>query len=131
MQKKYPDLLEIILVQNTPYYEALEIYKKADLIIDQILIGWYGAFAVETMLMGKPVIARIAVDDLHFLPSQMGNELLQTVIQADPYTIYDVIEKCLHDRDFLKERAEASMAYATKWHSPEYVAGITKAKYEE
>ncbi len=30
------------------------INMEADLIIDQVLIGWYGAFAVETMLqMGK------------------------------------------------------------------------------
>lgn len=131
LQKKYPDYLEIFLVQNLPYQQALEIYKQADLVIDQVLIGWYGAFAVETMLMGKPVIARIAVEDLKFLPPQMANELLQTVIQADPHSICDVVERCLHERAFLKQRGEASIAYATKWHSPKYVAGITKEKYEE
>ena len=33
------------------------MYAQADLVVDQVLIGWYGALAVETMAMGKPVIA--------------------------------------------------------------------------
>lgn len=130
LEKKYPEHLDILVIQNLPYQQAVEMYKQADLVIDQVLIGWYGAFAVETMLMGKPVIARISVEDLKFLPPQMANDLLQTVIQADPLTLYDVVERCLHDREFLKKRAEASIAYATKWHHPAYVASITKAKYE-
>lgn len=130
LSKKYPDLLEVHLVQNLPHSQALEVYKQADLVIDQVLIGWYGAFAVETMLMGKPVIARIALEDLKFIPPAMANQLLQTVIQADPMTVEGVVEKCLHDREFLKQRSEASVAYANKWHNPAYVAAQTKEKYE-
>lgn len=130
LKLKYPEFLEICLIQNLPFNQAVELYKQADLIIDQIVIGWYGAFAVETMLMGKPVIARIAMEDLKFVPPQMGNDLLQTIIHADPYTIYEVVERCLHDRTFLKHRAEASIAFANKWHHPEYLASMTKEKYE-
>lgn len=130
LQKKYPDLIEVCLIENLPYSQVLEKYRQADLAIDQILIGWYGAFAVEMMLMGKPIIARIATEDLHFIPSQMANDLLQTIIHADPQTLYSVLEQCLHQRSFLKQRAEASIAYATKWHNPSYVASLTKEKYE-
>ena len=130
LKLKYPELLEVILVQNMTHQHAMEVYKQADLIIDQVLIGWYGAFSVETMSMGKPVIARIAVDDLKFVPPAMANDLLQTMINTEPYNVYDVIEKCLHDREFLKERSQASRAYAQKWHHPEYVASLTKEKYE-
>jgi hypothetical protein len=130
LQKKYPGLIDVCLVQNMAHADALEVYKQADLVIDQVLIGWYGAFAVETMMMGKPVIARIAIDDMKFIPPKMADELLQTVIQADPETVEGVIEKCLHDRSFLKQRSEASVAYATKWHDPLYVASLTKEKYE-
>lgn len=130
LKAKYSDLFEVILVQNMPHQQALECYKSADLIIDQVLIGWYGAFAVETMLMGKPVIARIAIEDLKFIPSQMANQLLGTVINTEPYQLYDVLEKCLNDRQFLAERAQASIEYARKWHDPLYVARLTKEKYE-
>ena len=35
--------------------EALKKYKQADVIIDQVRVGWYGAFAVEAIKMGIPV----------------------------------------------------------------------------
>lgn len=130
LKNKYSNLIEIHLVQNMPHKQALEVYKQADLVVDQVLVGWYGAFAVETMMMGKPVIARIAIEDLKFIPPMMADELLQTVIQADPGSVEGVIEKCLHDRSFLRRRSEASAAYAAKWHNPLYVASLTKEKYE-
>lgn len=131
LKKKYPDLIEIILIENVSYEQAIEMYKVADLIIDQILAGWYGAFAVETMLMGKPVIARIAEEDLKFIPQYMAEDLLQTIINANPSTIYHVLERCIHNREFLRQRAQASLEYAKKWHNPQYVAGLTKEQYEK
>lgn len=130
LQKKYPDSIETLLVENMSHKQAMELYKNADLVIDQILIGWYGAFAVETMLMGKPVIARIAYEDLKFIPHEMANDLMQTIIHADPFNIESVIERCIDERTFLKQRSEASIAYASKWHHPNYIASITKEKYE-
>jgi hypothetical protein len=100
------------------------------LIIDQVLIGWYGAFAVETMLMGKPVMARIAEEDLQFIPKEMAQDLRQAIINVDPFSLDTMLERCLDDRIFLKQRAEAGEAYARKWHDPEYVASLTLEKYE-
>jgi hypothetical protein len=123
-------LVEIQLVENIPYVQALQIYRDADLIIDQILIGWYGAFAVEVMKMGKPVIARIAKEDLHFVPEQLAKDVLDTVITADPTNIYEVLLQCIEDRIFLERHSEASLEYVHKWHNPHYVASLTKEKYE-
>jgi len=131
LQKKYPDQIEVLLVEGKSHEVALEIYRQADLIIDQILIGWYGAFAVEAMLMGKPVIARIALGDLKFIPPAMAKELNETIINANPATIYTVLEECLQNRTLLEEKGKASLAYATKWHHPEYVANLTKTQYEK
>ncbi len=52
--KKYKNI-RFEIIENKPNKEAIEIYKKADIVIDQVLVGWYGAFAVEVMKMGKPV----------------------------------------------------------------------------
>ncbi len=125
-----PDAVDIRLIENIPHREALRLYQDADVIIDQIVIGWYGGFAVETMKMGKPVIARIAREDLQFVPPAMATDVQATVINADPDTIYDVLVKCVGDRTFLRERSQASIEYANKWHDPKYVASLTKEKYE-
>lgn len=51
--------VELVLVENMPYQEAVEQYKKADIVVDQLLVGWYGVFAIECMALGKPVCVYI------------------------------------------------------------------------
>jgi len=46
-------------IENMPHVEAIEIYKKADIILDQFLLGGFGTLAVEGMSMGKPVVGYI------------------------------------------------------------------------
>lgn len=126
----HPGLIEIQLVENVPHEQALKILSEADLVVDQILVGWYGGVAVEAMKMAKPVIARIAAEDLHFIPQQMAEGVRQTIIQADPDTIYEVLLRCIGDRDLLRRRAAASLEYVNRWHDPAKVAAQVKEEYE-
>jgi hypothetical protein len=130
LRKKHGVNFNFQLVQNVSHEQALNIYKKADLIIDQVLIGWYGAVAIEVMTMGKPVICRIAREDLHFLPAAMAGEVLQAFILAEPENLVEKIGKALEDREYLREKSEAALEYAMKWHIPSYVASLTKERYE-
>lgn len=50
---------EFILVEGKSNLEAMEIYKSADLIIDDIMQGPYGILCMEAMALGKPVMCRI------------------------------------------------------------------------
>ncbi|MBE9234273.1 glycosyltransferase [Cuspidothrix issatschenkoi LEGE 03284] len=130
IEQQYPNIIELKLVENIPHQQALKIYQQADLIIDQILVGWYGGLAVETMQMGKPVVARIAEEDLHFLPQEMKKDVLETIINANPDTIYNVLCKFIENRMMLKQYSQASLEYVNKWHSYKYVVGLTKERYE-
>jgi len=126
-----PDAIELVLVEGRSHAEALELYGTADVVVDQLLIGWYGAFAVETMMMGKPVVVRIGTEDAQSIPEPMLRDLMQSVIQADPGTIEEVLEELLDSPRKLAIHAEACFEYARKWHDPVYVASLTVAKYEE
>ncbi len=128
---KYPDRLELVLVENLTHNDALKVYSSADIVIDQIRIGWYGAFAVEAMKMGKPVIAYINENDLKYLPNSMGRECKEALISANDIDIYEVLEKTVNDIQFLKRKNEAQLEYVNKWHNPLYVASITKNIYEK
>jgi hypothetical protein len=126
----HPGLVEIQLVENAPHDQALKTLAEADLVIDQILVGWYGGVAVEAMKMGKPVIARIAAEDLHLIPKQMAQDVRQTIIQADPDTIYEALLRCTQDGDLLRARSSASLEYVHRWHDPVKVAAQVKEAYE-
>ena len=51
------------LVENLAHKEAKQLYREADIIIDQLRIGWFGVFALEAMALGKCVLAYVR-DDL-------------------------------------------------------------------
>ncbi|MFQ5450097.1 MAG: glycosyltransferase [Nitrospinaceae bacterium] len=127
---KYPGAVEVRMAENLGHRRLLEVLGEADLVVDQILIGWYGALAVEAMKMGKPVIARIARDDLQFLPPAMAGQVLEGVIDADPATLFDVLARCLEDRAFLRRKSLAGRDYVHHWHDPATVARITAERYE-
>lgn len=131
LRKKYPDIIEIILVENIPYNEALKIYYKADLVIDQILAGWYGGFAVDIMKMGKPIAVYIREEDLKFIPKEMKEDLKKSVININPYNIEEVLENYIQNRNFLYEIAQNGYDYVNKWHDPVKTAKKVKEIYEK
>ena len=44
------------MVEGMKNSDAKELYRTADIVVDQLRIGWYGVLAVEAMALGKPVI---------------------------------------------------------------------------
>src|SRR5262249_38314037 len=62
---------EYVPIRSVSHEDAMKLYRSADLVIDQLLAGWYGGIAVETMAMGKPVACYIPDEDLYVLPPEM------------------------------------------------------------
>ncbi len=48
--------VELVLVERVSNERALEMYRSADVIFDQCLMGNYGYLALEGMALGKPVV---------------------------------------------------------------------------
>jgi glycosyltransferase involved in cell wall biosynthesis len=120
---------EFVLVEGLTRDEARRQYERADLLVDQLLAGWYGGLAVELMALGKPVIAYIRHDDLDRVPAELRDQL--PVIDARPQTITDVLRRCLTtDRQLLPELGARSRGYVERWHDPVKIAERTKATYE-
>jgi glycosyltransferase involved in cell wall biosynthesis len=130
IKERYGDLVELLLVENLPNEKARQVYAEADLGIDQILIGWYGGFAVEVMKMGIPVVAFIRKEDLKFLPAAMAQECDNAIIQADPSSLFRKLQEIVENPSILKSYREAALDYVHRWHDPIYVAQITKSVYE-
>lgn len=126
----YPGRIETTLIEGLSQAEALEAYRSADLVIDQVMIGWYGAVAVEAMKLGKPVMAFVRAEDLDKLPAGMAEACRAAVIQAERDTIYESLCRVLEQPELLRQHRQAGLDYVTTWHAPAYVAGLTRAAYE-
>jgi len=121
--------LEFVLVEGIPHHEARRLYERADLVIDQLLCGWYGGFAVEAMALGKPVICYIREGDLGFIPVRMRDEL--PIINASPETVYSVLKQWLTERrGELGDVGQQGRAYVEAWHDPLKIAARLKQDYE-
>ena len=127
LQERYP--IELILVQNIPYEEALKIYQQADLIIDQTLVGWYGGFAVEAMAMGKPVACYIRESDLDCLTPAMRSQI--PLIRIDPLNIEAALERAIKQRRQWRHWGQLSRDYVLRWHHPRRLAGAMVRAYRD
>ena len=122
--------VELRLVEGVTNEQARAMYAEADVVVDQLLAGWYGAFAVEMMSLGKPVVAFIRDEDLVHIPAGMRREL--PVISATPDTVADVLRRLVTgERGALLEAGRRGRAYAERWHDPRTIAARLKTAYEE
>lgn len=120
---------EFVLIEQLSNAEARKLYEKADLLIDQVLAGWYGGLAVELMALGKPVLCYIREGDLSFIPPAMRQEL--PIINITPDTLYTILKEYLTVRRHeLPAIGQRSRQYVEIWHDPLRIAAQLKTEYE-
>ena len=116
------------LIEGLPRAEARRLFERADLLIDQLWLGWYGGLAVELMALGRPVVCNIRDDGLKFLPPGMAADV--PLIRAEPATLAAVLREWLTTRrGELPKVGEASRRYVERWHDPRDVAKGLLADY--
>ena len=128
LREEMGDRLRVTVVEGMSLDQALAAYASADLVIDQVLIGWYGGVAVEAMGRGVPVVCYISDDDLGFLPPGMAADL--PIIRATPFDIGEVVRRLIGERERLVELSTRVQAYVRRWHAPQVVAAMALKEYE-
>jgi glycosyltransferase involved in cell wall biosynthesis len=116
---------ELKVITEMPHEEALEWYRRADLIVDQLLLGWYGVLTLEGLALGKPVAVYVR-DDLYerFTPRI-------PIANANPDTLKDVLRPLIADYEHRRAVAEHGPEFVRQVHDSRTVAAQLKAIYEE
>lgn len=118
------------LIEGISNDEARKIYESADILIDQLLAGFYGGLGMELMSLGKPVICYMRNEDLIHLPEKMRDEI--PIINATPETVYQVLKDFLTIRkNELRKIGIKSRRYVENWHDPIKVASIVVSDYKK
>lgn len=115
--------LKLLEPTGVPNREVRFIQAQADIFLDMLTFGWFGANAREAMMLGKPVICFIRPDWLESLRKEIpeyADEL--PVISATPETIESVLRALIANPEKRREIGERSRAFAVKWHSKEVAA---------
>jgi len=61
LRPRFPNV-EFKTVERLPWHQLRDAIAEADIVVDQVFMGWYGMVAVEAMAMGKPVLCFIRPD---------------------------------------------------------------------
>lgn len=83
-------------IQGMMHKDAIEWYKRADIIVDQLMIGATGVLTLEAWALGKPCVVYLR-EDL-FKPFYETNEL--PVANANPDTVTDVLRSLIKDHEW-------------------------------
>jgi glycosyltransferase involved in cell wall biosynthesis len=120
--------IELMLIEGKHREDALLEYGKCDVLVDQLVIGWYGGLAVEAMFLGKPVMAYINEEDLSLVPVELSEDL--PIITTTVSSIEDDLRKMsLLSRSSLEQLGRRSRSFAEEWHSPNIVAKKVQLDY--
>ncbi len=112
--------VELDLITGVPNREALRRISNADVLVDQLRIGWYGGVAVEAMALGRPVVCHIDEADNPF-----GAAL--PIERATPATVREVLRELVVDRARRAALAQRGREFALRVHDPR---AIVRRYYE-
>ena len=116
--------IDYVEVEGLSHSQALEVYRSADLIVDQLCSGGYGVFAAEAMSLAKPVVCYLLPEIEATYPPDMP------IINANPATLKEVLAEWMDRPRERHERGLASRAYAERVHDHRVVARRLLDVYE-
>jgi glycosyltransferase involved in cell wall biosynthesis len=107
--------LRLDLIENVPHREAVARLGAADVVVDQLLLGWYGGVAVESMALGRPVVAHVDESANPF-----GAAL--PIVRATPATLAERLRELAEDDAARARAGKASRRFAVAEHDPRTIA---------
>jgi hypothetical protein len=118
--------VELVLVEGMPNDEALKLYRSADIVFDQCLVGFHGYFAIEAMAMGKPVMCYIRKPNEYLLhPKECP------IVNARADQVETVLRALACDRPRLRQLGIQGRQYVQRYYTLEAFAERLRRAYEE
>ena len=81
--------VELDLIEGVPNAEARLRYAAADIVVDQLRVGWYGMLAIESMALAKPVVVHL--DEQAAAETEEAFGLALPLVRASETDLEDVL----------------------------------------
>jgi glycosyltransferase involved in cell wall biosynthesis len=118
--------IEFKLLEALPNSEIREWVNISDIVVDQLIIGWHGIFAIESMALGKTTLCYINEDwkkDVSYAKSL-------PLVNTTPDTIYSNLKLLIENPDLRTEIGQKSRKYVEEVHDSKKVAKQLLEFYE-
>lgn len=119
--------IELNLVEGVTHEELIEEYKKCDLFIDQISVGWYGTAALEAMAIGRPVCAFI--DERYFEYIDYSEDI--PVLNINKENVTEKLREIIQSKENLPDIGKKSRKFVENYHDKSSVANYLFQIYNQ
>ena len=110
------------VVERRPWSELRDILAAADVVVDQVFMGWYGMVAVEAMALGKPVLCFIRDD---FEPRLVDCP----IVRCTEGDLAERLAAVLEDAGARRDLGERGRAYVEREHAAPVIAARLVERY--
>ena len=114
---------ELKLIERVPHREALALYSQADILADQFCIGAWGAFAQESLALGKPVLTYL--DQEHLGDPAFNLPLVNT----NPENLEQVLAVLIRVPELRERLGQAGRASIERYQSFEALGAVWRQIY--
>jgi glycosyltransferase involved in cell wall biosynthesis len=119
--------VDLDVVHGVTHAEAVERYRRADIVVDQLNSGWYGLFAIEAMAMGKPVVGYLHEEAVRRTEESLGVSV--PIVRTTKETLASALRPLVEDANERRRRGAESRAYVEAVHDDELIADRLLALY--
>lgn len=118
--------LELDVAQGLPNQEILRRIADADIVADQLVIGWYGFFALEAMALGRPVLCHLRQD---FIDLYVHSGCFESAAEIGPVScnylsVKDRLRELVLNEQLRHEVGNRSREFVKRHHSIEAMSKI-------
>lgn len=116
----HPGKAELVIVENRPYAEFLDILRSSHIVLDQIYSYTPATTALLSMAMGRAVVS--GGDELFY--DFIGEKTLRPVLNVEPdyESVYRVIEQAVLNPDRLADRGRQGRQFVERHNDTLVVA---------
>ncbi|GFO80943.1 MAG: hypothetical protein A49_05700 [Methyloceanibacter sp.] len=115
--------VKLAFATNVPSTQMRYQQVQADIIVDQLNYGRFGAFAREALMLGRPLVTCLKNDGLQPSPQYVD----PPAVHATEATVYEVLKGLLQDNERRTVLSREARKYTVKWHDLNACA----ARFEE
>jgi len=117
--------IDFKLVENTPLVDVRKTFQKADIVIDQLLVGWYGVSGIEAMALNKPVVCYMREDLVEkFTPDV-------PIYNAGADNLKEALKLLVSDDRLRKRLGDAGRGFVEKYHDVRKNAKVLEETYSK
>lgn len=124
--------VELIFFKDVPNKTVKYYQLQADVFVDMLTFGFFGANIREAMMLGKPAICYLRPEWLESMRREIPdyvNEL--PVISATTETAYNELRTLVLDRTLRTRLGKKMRAFGEKWHASDVAAIKADQLYSE